>query len=225
MLAACLGAATRISTAVAFALGTFLLGLTENLARINHSDAIVVFGLAVMACARCSDALSIDAWTGRVRASLDGERQGDYTWPVRAMWLVFVLIYFGAGMTKLITTGTAWVTSDAQANLLMFGPVVGSPLTRLGQEIGRHATVSSVLAGITLLLELSAPLALFARAARLTLIPALFLMQLSIRVLLGPGFTEFFVCSIFWIPWADFAHYLRFSSPRVRTPAAPPVHV
>jgi hypothetical protein len=128
-----------------------------------------------------------------------------------------------AGVTKLVTSGLAWVTSDHLANLLMLGPVVGSPVTGLGQEIGRHPLMSSLLAGLTLVLELSAPLALVSRAARRTLVPAIFLMQFSIRVLLGPGFTEFFICGLFWIPWA--AIYFRFSSPRVRRPAAVPVHV
>ena len=223
MLAACIGLFTRISATVALLLGLYLIGLTENVASINHSDAIVVWGLMVMAVSRCGDALSVDAWLGQVRRSPASEQNGDYTWPVRLMWLVFVVIYFVAGVTKLITSGLAWVTSDHLANLLMLGPVVGSPLTGWGQEIGRHPLMSSVLAGLTLVLELSAPLALVSRDARRTVVPAIFLMQFSIRVLLGPGFTEFFICGLFWIPWN--AVYLRFSSPRVRSPDPAAVHL
>lgn len=223
MFTACLGVFTRLSTALALALGVYLIGLTENVARINHSDAIVIWGLIVMACSRCGDVLSVDAWLGRVRSRPSVEQRGDYTWPIRVMWLVFVVIYFAAGVTKLATSGLAWATSDHLANLLMLGPVAESPLTKLGQEVGRHPLMSSLLAGLTLGLELSAPLALISRGARRTLIPAIFLMQFSIRALLGPGFTEFFICGLFWIPWD--AVYLRFSSPRVRRPAAAPVHV
>jgi hypothetical protein len=204
LLAACVGLATRWSTAVAFALGFYLIGLTENAAKLNHSDAIVVWGLAVMALSRCSDALSVDALVGHNRRHPD-EESGEYTWPVRVMWLVFVSIYFAAGITKLTTSGLAWVTSDHLANLLVFGPVTGSPLTQLGQEIGRHHMMAKWVAGLALTLELSMPLALASRYARRVLVPGLFLMQFFIRALLGPGFTEFFVCGLFWVPWGAIA--------------------
>jgi vitamin K-dependent gamma-carboxylase-like protein len=201
LVASCLGFATRWSTAAAFALGLYLIGLTENVSKINHSDAIVVWGLAVMALSRCADALSVDAWLGRTARRADNET-GDYTWPVRVMWLVFVTIYFSAGITKLTTSGLAWVTSDHLSNLLVFGPVTGAPLTRLGQELGRHQRLSSLAAGLALTLELSMPLALVSRHARQILVPCLFVMQFFIRALLGPGFTEFFICGLFWIPWS-----------------------
>jgi hypothetical protein len=117
------------------------------------------------------------------------------------MWVVFVTIYFAAGVTKLATSGLAWITSDNLANLLMLAPVTGSPLTLLGQAIGRHRVLSSALAALSVVIELSMPLVLVSQRARRILIPSVFAMQFSIRALMGPGFTEFFVCGLFWIPW------------------------
>lgn len=203
MLSACLGLATRWSTAGSFILGTYLIALPQHLAKLNHSDAIVVFGLATMTLARCGDELSVDAWLRRRRANSISPplASGEYTWPVRTMWLVFVLIYFSAGVTKLRTSGIGWATSDHLANLLMLAPLTRPAVTTVGQQIGTSHLLSSFLAGTALLIELSAPLALVNRTARTIVISALFTMQLSIRLLMGPGFTEFFVCGLFWVPW------------------------
>ena len=200
MFAACIGFAWRWASLAAFILGLYLVGLPENVASINHSDAIVVLGLGVMALSRAADALSVDALLERT-ANNPANRSAEYTWPIRAMWVVFVTIYFAAGVTKLATSGLAWITSDNLANLLMLAPVTGSPLTLLGQAIGRHRVLSSALAALSVVIELSMPLVLVSQRARRILVPSVFAMQFSIRALMGPGFTEFFVCGLFWIPW------------------------
>jgi hypothetical protein len=200
LLCACIGFAWRWASVAAFGLGLYLIGLPENIARINHSDAIVVFGLAIMALSRAGDALSVDARLGWNRNN-KFEKSGEYTWPIRAMWLVVVTIYFAAGVTKLTMSGLAWITSDSLSNLLILSAQIESPLTRLGQEIGRHRVLSSTLAAFALTIELAMPLALISARARRILVPCLFAMQFSIRALMGPGFTEFFICGLFWIPW------------------------
>jgi hypothetical protein len=204
LLAACLGVAWRLASVTAFVLGLYLIGLPENVARINHSDAIVVFGLAIMALSRAADAFSIDALFGRTAENASGV-SGEYTWPIRAMWVVMVTIYFAAGVTKLATSGLAWITTDNLSNLLMLGPVTGSPLTLLGQVIGRYRMLSSGLAALALTIELSMPLVLVSTLARRILVPCLFITQVCIRALMGPGFTEFFICGLFWVPWEFFA--------------------
>src|SRR4029453_7919003 len=152
LLAACLGVAWRLASVTAFVLGLYLIGLPENVARINHSDAIVVFGLAIMALSRAADAFSIDALFGRTAENASGV-SGEYTWPIRAMWVVMVTIYFAAGVTKLATSVLAWITTDNLSNLLMLGPVTGSPLTLLGQVIGRYRMLSSGLAALAFTIE------------------------------------------------------------------------
>jgi len=216
LLGACVGAAYRWTSLAAFALGLYLIGLTEQIARINHSDAIVVFGLGIMAVSRAADTFSVDALLGLISSNRLNE-SGEYTWPIRAMWVVIVTIYFAAGVTKLVTSGLVWITSDNLSNLLMLAPIAQSPLTLVGQELGRHRALSTTLAALTLIVELAAPLALVSRRARWIVVPALYGMQVGIRLLMGPGFTEFFVCGLFWIPWGRLDTHLRFSSPRVRT--------
>ena len=88
MFAACIGFAWRWASLAAFILGLYLVGLPENVASINHSDAIVVLGLGVMALSRAADGLSVD--TLLERTANRATKSGEYTWPIRAMWVVFV---------------------------------------------------------------------------------------------------------------------------------------
>ena len=49
--------------------------------------------------------------------------------------------------------------------------------------------------------ELLFPLALVSRTARAVLVPAAFVMLVSIRVLMGPTFGGFLVANVVWVPW------------------------
>ena len=40
------------------------------------------------------------------------------------------------------------------------------------------------------------------RRARLFIVPGVFLLQVGVAVLMGPDFTKFLICYLFWIPWA-----------------------
>ncbi|MGH7411838.1 MAG: thiol-disulfide oxidoreductase DCC family protein, partial [Candidatus Methylomirabilis sp.] len=39
------------------------------------------------------------------------------------------------------------------------------------------------------------------RAARWTMVPGMFLIQTGILILMGPDFSHFLVCYLFWVPW------------------------
>ncbi len=52
--------------------------------------------------------------------------------------------------------------------------------------------------------ELGYPLALVSRRARRLLVPSVLLMQVGIRVVLGPSFVTWMLCNVFWVPWDRF---------------------
>jgi hypothetical protein len=220
----CVGLLTRASTVSSFLLGTYLLGLPHNFGKIHHFDALVVIVLGIMAVSRCGDACSIDRMFGRRRhrRNPSGERlqaSGEYTWPVRAVWLMFALIFFAAGASKLRHSGLEWIFSDNMAIILIGASYhlnSADPLVSWGPDLARYAWLSRMLAAVAMVLELSYPLALFSRRARWIIVPGVFLMQVGIRVLLGPPFYQFLICNLFWVPWdrvgAALAHGIRESS-------------
>jgi hypothetical protein len=201
----CVGLLTHFSTALAFMLGFYLLGLPQNFGKTNHNNALIVLLFAVLALSRCGDALSLDRLLRR-RDYVHGPvseipPSGEYTWPVRCAWLLFALIFFAAGYAKLRNGGIAWISSDNLALLLLRGQREYDPLIGWGAYIAKYGWLCHVLATAVVALELSYPLALVSRRARALLVPSVFLLQVNIALLLGPRFYEFLICHLFWVPW------------------------
>jgi hypothetical protein len=226
LVGACLGVATRASLWLSFGLGFYLLGLPHNFGKIHHYDAILVFTFLIMACARCGDALTLDRWARRAltgRPPAVAAPSGEYTWPVRLVWLLLALVFLGAGVSKLRTSGLAWIWSDTLAIFLVqhqyrYGNAV--PLTSLGLALAQHAWLCRLLAAGTVACELGYPLTLVSRWARRLLVPGALLLQLGIRIFLGPTFFDFMVCNVFWVPWDRLASRMRAQPPAARRAAA-----
>jgi len=203
LVAACVGLATRLSTITSLLLGYYLLGLPNGFGKIHHHDAIVVFVCAILALARSGDALSLDRAL-RARGAAASAPSGEYTWPLRMVWVLMALLFFGAGASKLRASGLDWVLSDHLAIVLVQGhyhvnDVV--PATTFGLGLARHRWVCRALAATVLGAELAYPLALVSRSARRVIVPGVLLMQIGIRILLGPSFGTWMLCNVFWVPW------------------------
>jgi predicted DCC family thiol-disulfide oxidoreductase YuxK len=216
LLTSAAGLATRFSTAAAAVLGTYLLGLPHNFGKIHHSDAILVFGLWVLAFARSGDGWSLDSLiraARRPQAALP-KPSGEYTWPFRMMWLVMSLIFFAAGVSKLRHSGLAWITSNALAGHLLrtqdpISRPAGEAWTDWGASIAATPWLSTLLGAGSLALELFFPLALFSRTARRIIPAAMFGVQIGISAVMGPDFTRFLICYLFWVPWERMGELLR----------------
>ncbi len=216
LVMSCIGLLTRGATAAAFIAGIYLLGLGHNFGKTGHGDAALVWTMGILALSRCGDAWSIDrlirvarrrggggggvAWPGRgpiQRPVISAE----YTWPIRAVWLVLSCVFFGAGVSKLAKSGMDWVFSDNFSNLLIQHHYIYHPMTRLGLWIADHPALCMMLAAGTILIELAFPLVLISRIARTVLAPAMFLIQIGIGIMLSVWFTQFIVCYLFFVPW------------------------
>jgi hypothetical protein len=207
LVGACLGLATRASIVAALVLGFYLLGLPHCFGKIHHYDAFLIFVFAILAVARSGDAFALDRVLWRRRrgdAPAPVPPSGEYTWPIRAIWVVLALVFFSAGVSKLRTSGLAWVVSDSMAIFLVQHQYhVGNaiPLTALGLVLARQAWLCRCLAAATLVCEVGYPVALVSRPVRALVLPGTLLMQVGIRVLLGPTFLDMMACNVFWVPW------------------------
>lgn len=204
---ACVGLRTRTSIVVAVVLGFYLLGLPHCFGKIHHYDALLLFIFAILACARVGDAFAFDRVLARWRGGAalpTAPPSGEYTWPIRAIWVVMAVVFFCAGASKLRTSGLVWVFSDTMAIFLVqaqyhFGNAV--PLTDLGLALARHAWLCRTLAAAAIVCEAGYPLALVSRSVRRIVVPGTLAMQIGIRVLLGPTFLHMMTCNVFWVPW------------------------
>ncbi len=200
LITSAIGLWTRGSMAVAFLLGAYLLAVPEQFGKVNHTGQIVVLVLAVLACSRAGDAWSLDALRKRKSRSRPPP-SGEYTWPIKMVWVIMAVIFFSAGVAKLRASGFGWALSDNLAITLLQHQYFHHPLTRWGLTISRVEWLCIWLAATSLCLELAYPLALISRRARAVLVPSLFAIQVGILLTMGPTFTTFFICNVFWVPW------------------------
>lgn len=200
-----LGLFTRASTLLAAILGTYLLGLPHNFGATQHYDTLVVFVLWILVFSRAGDARSLDALRARARGearrpSIDGE----YTWPIRALWVLTALMFFGAGTSKLRHSGLEWALSDNLRLLLIrayYHVSDGDPLTSLGLVVAKHAWLSRAIASSALALETLYIVTLFSRRLRPIVGCAGMFFFIGIRTLMGPTFEPYLICGLFLVPW------------------------
>ncbi len=201
LLTSAIGLQTAASMWVAFVLGFYLLGLPHNFGHTFHFDALLVIAMGVLACSRAGDAMSVDArLAGRHRAP-----SGDYTWPVRTIWVAMALVFFAAGLAKLRYGGLAWIFSQNMSIVLTraaYHVSDADPITGAGLWLASHPWLSHAVAAMTVVIELGFAIALFSRRARLVMVPAAFAMLVGIRVLMGPTFGGFLIANVFWVPWS-----------------------
>jgi len=201
LLLSAVGLFTRASMVVASLLGVYLLGLPHNFGQTYHFDAVLVIAMGILACSKAADAWSIDVL-------LKGDRglkcSGEYTWPIRAIWVAVSLVFFAAGLAKLRYGGLAWITSGNMSILLtraLYHVSDADPLTRAGLWIAAHHGLSSTVAAAAVATEVAFPAALVSRRARMVLVPAAIGMLAAIRLMMGPTFGGFLVVNVFWVPW------------------------
>jgi hypothetical protein len=113
------------------------------------------------------------------------------------------IVFFAAGFAKLRHRGLEWITTDSLAILLgEQARLLDEPLLpSAGLWFSGHPLLCSVLAGMTIVLEMSYPLALISRTARKVIPPAVVAMLICIRTLQGPAFIPLMAIQLFWVDW------------------------
>lgn len=209
LVAAALGWHTRIACGAA-AIGAFyLLGIPHGMGKLDHDDAIVPIVLAVLALARSGDALSLDAHR---RGDAPPQPSAEYTWPIRTVWILLSLVFFAAGFAKLTNGGLDWILSDNLAVILVkqqYFTSTPDPLVDWGLWIAERPWLYTPMAAGVMAVELSYPLALVSRWARVIVVPGMIASLIGFRVLMGPEFAPLLLASAFWVPWEQVAARLR----------------
>ena len=207
LLLSAVGLFTRPAMTIAFVLGAYLMGLPHNFGQTQHFDTLVVFASGALALSRAGDACSLDALTNASarRSAHPPADDGEYTWPIRFVWVAMALAFGAAGIAKLRHSGLEWIFSSNMALLLLrqqYHISDGDPLTNWGIWIANHRPISQALAASAVAIESLFPLALFSRRARYVLVPAGLAFLVGIRTLMGPTFEQFMICYVFWVPWS-----------------------
>ena len=159
-LAFTLGWRFRVTGPTFAALLLWVLSYRNSWGMIFHTENLMVVHIIVLGLTRSADAWSLDARRGRATPT-----PGAYGWPIRLLALVTIATYAIAGVAKLRLSGLGWVGSDLLRNYIAYDNLrkleLGDYHSPLGAALVGHAWLFPPLAGLSLALELLAPLALF----------------------------------------------------------------
>lgn len=213
LLLSALGLFTRLSTICSFAVGFYLLGMENSFAKTHHTESLMLVIFCVLCFSRCGDDFSLDTMFKRRYGwwpfGSSGKRPGSaYRWPVRLIWVMNTLVFCAAGTSKLRNPNLEWITSEYMVTLFVSKGLVGDrvdpPIGWLPLWLGSKIWLSSFLAGLTVLFECCAPLALVNRYLRGVIVPVLFFMLSGFWIIMGAPFPQWLAVFVFWVPWDNF---------------------
>ena len=203
------GFLTPLSTMLAFLSSFYVIGVRFNYHYVHWANALSVIVMGILCLAPTAAVWSVDSW---IMTKLRGRKialsiDADFGWPIRLIQLMWVMVFFAAGLSKLREGGLNWVTSDTLSNYLVENQytfryradAIGSMW--LASWVASQRWLCHVAAGLAVFLEITSPLALFSYHLRRIIVPAIFLLQVGIHFLLYQNFLQFYFPIYFaWIP-------------------------
>lgn len=212
MMTSAIGLLTRISTGVSFLTSFYLLAVEQSYGHTHHRFNLVVQVMLVLALCRCGDAFSLDSLYRKRRGHLKISQGRHYGWPKRLIQILFVYMFFAAGVTKvwrskgqiygLMTYVMSW-------RLIHTGPSQWSMQKDI-LDVFNQTPFLRHCAGIgTLILELGAPLALRNSWSGHVMLVALCLFQFVVYLVMGIKFFEYLGVYAFFINWSRLFESLK----------------
>ena len=124
-----------------------------------HTENLLVLHVLALACAPAADAWALD----RPRAPA---RDG-YGWPIKLMAALTVATYLLAGIAKLRLAGLDWLDGETLRNQIAVDnlrkALLGAPIAVFATPLLDAPASFTIVSGLTLVLELGAPVALLGR--------------------------------------------------------------
>jgi hypothetical protein len=152
-------------TAPLFAIALlFILTYRNSWSMPFHTENLLALHVIVLALAPAADAWSVDSHRARPPSESRGSASESYGWPIRLMAALTALTYVLAGIAKLRLGGVAWAEGEflrdqvAVDNLRKV--LLGAEASPFATPLLEHAWLFEVMAIMTLLVELGAPVAL-----------------------------------------------------------------
>jgi len=145
----------------------WIMGYRSSWGMLFHTDNLLVLHVAVLALAPAADAWSVDAWR-RARAGAAAPPPAEaYGWPLKLMAAITCLTYVIAGVAKIKLGGWAWAEGAQLREQVAIDNVrkalLGSSMSPLAAPMLHHDRLFTVMAVMSLTIELGAPLALLHR--------------------------------------------------------------
>ena len=179
-------------SAVLFAASVLLLTtLRSSWGQLLHFENLMTLHLIVLAAAPAADVWSFDARSARGSDTVDAESVR-YGWPLALAALITAVTYVIAGVAKLRYGGLDWLSGDTLRHHVAYSAnrldLIGGTPPVLAEAAVRFTPVLGAAAVLSVVLELTAPLALLGPHMRNTWVGAAWLMHVGILLTMAVGF-------------------------------------
>jgi len=209
--AAAFGWRTRATLPLAWAAGVFLNGMTTSQGKVVHNDVLLLLCLVPLLVAATADVWSLDARAGRTQR---GEAFR-YGWPVNTAMIVVAGAYFFAGFAKLVNSGPGWVTGGNMRWILYAASDARPVPNGLALFVADRAWLAHIVAGCSLLMELTFPVVLFSKRARPVYVAAAAVFHIGIWLTIGLDYwPQAMAAGIVLIDWTAVVARVRLARAR-----------
>ncbi len=172
------GRSLRFATSFASIAMLFIATFTSSFSQVFHTEHLLVLHLLILAAATLVDGHSGTA-----------ERSG---WSLNLMMSTVVVAYVVAGIAKLRFGGRGWLTGEVLRNWVaadnLRKVLLDDPASTFGGWLAGVAWIWAPIGMLTLIVELSAPIALVSGRVRLAWLTAAWLFHVGIVVLMAITF-------------------------------------
>jgi hypothetical protein len=173
-----------------FAVGWLALGSYRgSWGQLLHFENLFVLHLLIVGVSPAADRWALDARVGSRRA---GREPTSYGWPIALAALVVVITYLIAGVAKLRYGGPGWIAGDTLRNHVAYAAarldLLGGDPSPLASRGVRLSWVWPFAAAATIVIELSAPIALLGGKVRTAWVIAAWLLHVGVLAFMLIGF-------------------------------------
>ena len=121
------------------------------------------------------------------------------------MRLIFCIVFFSAGISKLLNGGIQWINGESVSNYLIRADLLYSDINSVAAKLGinrllsEYGFICKIGAGMVVGLELSSLLALFNKKWALFIVPLLAVMQICIYFTIFVNFETYLPIYFCWL--------------------------
>ena len=200
LFAATVGCLTSLSTKSSALLFVFYEGLLRSFSHFNHDEMPAVYILFVLAFSPCGDAFSFDNWRSKTRRRRPGIVYG---YPILLMRVLLAWSYFSSALIKFRVAGLSYLSADNLPGLAIAHSLDNLHDThfRLAFWLLQVREYTPIVMALVVLWELSFPLAIFFRRARLLILPLGILFHLGTLFFMNIFFPYHLAMYIVFVDW------------------------
>jgi hypothetical protein len=201
LFAATIGCLTSLTTKSSALLFVFYEGLLRSFGHFNHDEMPAVYILIVLALSPCGDAFSFDSWRGKTRPRRSGFVYG---YPILLMRVLLAWSYFSSAVIKIRVAGLSYLSPDNLSSLAIVHSLDNLHDThfRLAFWLPHVREYLPVFVALVVLWELSFPLAIFFRRARLIILAMGIVFHLGTLFFMNIFFPYHLAMYMVFVDWA-----------------------